>query len=71
MEQDKRIPEPILEKARAKTVAKADPEIRVITNESEDKINRVWQHTRDNCPVGQLFEGVGIPVNYNLKIIKK
>ena len=26
---------------------------------------------RDNCPVGQLFEGAGIPVNYNLKIIKK
>jgi hypothetical protein len=42
MEQDKRIPEPIVEKARAKTVAKADLEIKVITNESEDKIKRVW-----------------------------
>jgi uncharacterized OsmC-like protein len=55
----------------AKTVTKADIEIKVTTSESEDKINRVWQHTRDNCPVGQLFEGAGIPVNYNLKIIKK
>jgi hypothetical protein len=55
----------------AKTVTKVDIEIEVTTNESEDKINRVWQHTRDNCPVGQLFEGAGVPVNYNLKIIKK
>jgi len=55
----------------ARTVAKADIEIKVTTNESEDKINRVWQHTRANCPIGQLFEGAGIPVNYNLKIIKK
>jgi len=55
----------------AKTVTKVDIEIKVTTNESEDKIKRVWQHTRNNCPVGQLFEGAGIPVNYHLKIIKK
>jgi hypothetical protein len=35
MEQDKRISKPILDKARARTVAKADLEIKVITNESE------------------------------------
>gem|GEM_PF-3335835 len=29
-----------------KTVTKAHIEIKVTTNESEDKINRVWQHTQ-------------------------
>jgi uncharacterized OsmC-like protein len=55
----------------AKTVTKTDSKIKVITNESEDKIKRVWQHMRENCPVGQLFEGAGIPVDYDLRIIKK
>lgn len=37
MEQDKRIPEPILEKARAKMVAKVDIQIEVTTNEVKIK----------------------------------
>ena len=55
----------------ARTVTKADFEIVVKTGESEEKINRVWKKTRENCPVGILFEQAGVQVNYKLKIVKE
>jgi len=54
----------------ARTVTKADVEIIVKTGESEEKINRVWEKTRKNCPVGILFEQAGVQVDYKLKIVK-
>ena len=54
----------------ARTVTKADFEIIVKTGESEDKISRVWKKTRENCPVGILFEQAGVQVDYRLKIVK-
>ena len=55
----------------ARTVTKADFEINVKTNESEEKINRVWKKTRENCPVGILFEQAGVQVDYKLKVMKQ
>jgi len=55
----------------ARTVTKADFEIIVKTGESEEKINRVWKKTRENCPVGILFEQAGVQVDYKLKIVKE
>ena len=54
----------------ARTVTKADFEIIVKTGETEEKINRVWKKTRENCPVGILFEQAGVQVDYNLRIVK-
>ena len=55
----------------ARTVTKADFEIIVKTGESEEKINRVWNKTRENCPVAILFEQAGVQVDYKLKIVKE
>jgi len=55
----------------ARTVTKADFEIIVKTGESEEKINNVWKKTRENCPVGILFEQAGVQVDYKLKIVKE
>jgi putative redox protein len=54
----------------ARTVTKADFEIIVKTGETEEKINRVWKKTRENCPVGILFEQAGVQVDYKLRIVK-
>ena len=54
----------------ARTVTKADFEIIVKTSETEEKINRVWKKTRENCPVGILFEQAGVQVDYKLRIVK-
>jgi len=55
----------------ARTITKADFEIIVKTGESEEKINRVWNKTRENCPVAILFEQAGVQVDYKLKIVKE
>ncbi len=54
----------------AKTVTKADYEVIVKSSESEDKLKRVFELTRANCPVGLLFERAGVEVSYKLKISK-
>jgi putative redox protein len=54
----------------ARTVTKANFEIIVKTSETEEKINRVWKKTRENCPVGILFEQAGVQVDYKLRIVK-
>jgi len=55
----------------ARTVTKADFEVIVKTGESDEKIKRVWEKTRENCPVGILFEQAGVQVDYKLKIVKE
>lgn len=55
----------------ARTVTKADYEVTVTSGESEDKIKKVFEITKANCPVGLLFEKAGVQINYKLKIIKE
>ncbi len=52
----------------AKTVTKADYEVVVKSGESPDKLERVFELTRANCPVGLLFEKAGVEVSYKLKV---
>ena len=54
----------------AKTVTKADYEVVVKSDENEDKLRRVLELTRANCPVGLLFEKAGVEVSYKLKTLK-
>jgi uncharacterized OsmC-like protein len=54
----------------AKTVTKADYEVIVKSNESKERLERVFKLTRANCPVGLLFEKAGVEVSYELKILK-
>ena len=55
----------------ARTVTKADYEVTVTSGESEDKIKKVFEITKANCPVGLLFEKAGVQIKYKLKIIKE
>ncbi len=54
----------------AKTVTKADYEVVAKSSESEDKLRRVFDLTRANCPVGLLFEQAGVEVSYRLRTSK-
>jgi len=55
----------------ARTVTKADYEVTITSSESEDRIKKVFETTKANCPVSLLFEKAGVQVNYKLKIIKE
>ena len=54
----------------AETVTKADYEVIVKSDESEERLERVFKLTRAHCPVGLLFEKAGVEVSYELKILK-
>jgi putative redox protein len=55
----------------ARTVTKAGYVITVTSSESENKIKRAFELTKENCPVGLIFEKAGVQVNYKLKIAKE
>ena len=55
----------------ARTVTRANFDMIVKTGESEERIKRVWDQARKNCPVGVLFEQAGVQVDYKLKIAKE
>jgi len=54
----------------AGTITEANFLITVKTDVDEDKIQRVFKVTLDNCPVGILFEKAGVKTNYKLKTEK-
>jgi len=53
------------------TIASAEFNITVKSDVSEDRIQRIFELTRKNCPVGKLFEQAGVKISYNLKHIKE
>lgn len=55
----------------AKTVTKADYKVIVASDESEDKLRRVFELTRAHCPVGLLFEKAGVEVSFDLRILRQ
>ena len=55
----------------AKTVTKADYDVIVKSGESQAKLERAFELTRANCPVGLLFEKAGVEVSYKLKVLKQ
>lgn len=52
------------------TVASAKFNITVKSDARKDRIQRIFKLTRENCPVGKLFEQAGVKISYNLKHIK-
>jgi uncharacterized OsmC-like protein len=54
----------------AKTVTKADYDVVVRSDENRDKLERVFELTRANCPVGLLFEKAGVKVDYKFTVLK-
>jgi len=52
------------------TVASAKFNITVKSDAKKDRIQRIFELTRENCPVGKLFEQAGVKISYNLKHAK-
>ena len=52
------------------TVASAKFNITVKSDARKDRIQRIFELTRENCPVGKLFEQAGVKISYNLKYAK-
>lgn len=54
----------------AGTITEANFNIQVRAEASQDKIQRIFKLTLENCPVGKLFEKAGVKVSYNIKTEK-
>jgi uncharacterized OsmC-like protein len=52
------------------TITETSFDISVKAEASEDRIQRIFQLTVENCPVGKLFEKAGVKVSYNIKTEK-
>lgn len=53
------------------TVASAKFHITVKSDARKDRIQRIFELTRENCPVGKLFEQTGVKISYSLKHAKE
>jgi uncharacterized OsmC-like protein len=49
------------------TITEAHFDISVKADASEDKIQRIFKLTLENCPVGKLFDKAGVKTSYNMK----
>ena len=52
------------------TITEASFNILVKADASEDRIQRIFKLTLENCPIGKLFEKAGVKTNYNLRTEK-
>ena len=52
------------------TIISAEFEITVKSDAGEGRIQRIFELTRKNCPVGKLFEQAGVKISYNLRYVK-
>jgi len=53
------------------TITEANFNIMVKTDASEDRVQRIFRLTLENCPVGKLFEKAGVKTSYNLRTEKE
>ena len=53
------------------TIASAEFNIKVKSDVHEDRIQRIFELTRKNCPVGKLFEKAGVKISHNLEHTKE
>jgi len=53
------------------TVASAKFNITVKSDVRKDRIQRIFELTRENCPVGKLFEQAGVKISYGLRHVKE
>lgn len=59
-----------LKTEEAGTIVEANFDISVKADAPEDRIQRIFKLTLENCPVGKLFEKAGVKTSYNLQIDK-
>ncbi|MGQ9550980.1 MAG: OsmC family protein [Candidatus Bathycorpusculaceae bacterium] len=57
-----------LKTEEAGTIVEANFDISVKADAPEDRIQRIFKLTLENCPVGKLFEKAGVKTSYNLQI---
>ena len=55
----------------AGTITEASFDILVKADVPEDKIQRIFKLTLENCPVGKLFEKAGVKTSYNIRTDKE
>jgi uncharacterized OsmC-like protein len=55
----------------AGTITEASFDILVEAVASEDRIQRIFELTREHCPVGKLFEKAGVKTTYNIVASKE
>ena len=55
----------------AGTITEANLDILVKADVPEDKIQRIFKLTLENCPVGKLFEKAGVKTSYNIRTDKE
>ncbi len=53
------------------TIVSAEFKITVNSDVTEDRIQRVFELTRKNCPVGKLFEQAGVKISYDIKHVRE
>ena len=53
------------------TITSAEFKITVRSDVTKDRIQRMFELTRKNCPVGKLFEQAGVKISYDLKHVKE
>jgi len=53
------------------TITEANFDIIVKGDIPEDRIQRIFKLTVENCPVGKLFEKADVKINYNLRTEKE
>lgn len=52
----------------AVTITEANFDIAIKADAPENKIQRIFKLTLENCPIGKLFERAGVKTNYNTRI---
>jgi uncharacterized OsmC-like protein len=60
-----------LKSEEAGTVTEANFDIIVKADVPEEKIQRIFKLTLENCPVGKLFEKAGVKTSYNIRAQKE
>ena len=57
-----------LQEEGASTITSASAEVKVVSSESEKKVERIFKKTLEICPVAKLIEQAGIEIKHNLTI---
>jgi len=60
-----------VESEEAGTITEASFDITAKSDVPEERIQRIFELTLENCPVGKLFEKAGVKTRYNLRTYKE
>jgi uncharacterized OsmC-like protein len=60
-----------VETDEARTVTQARFDIAVKTDAPEDRIQRMFKLTVQDCAVGKIFESAGVKIGYNMRTVRE